>query len=67
MATSEAIMTKTYQFQLFMLPLLAKLSRDQKPLVADRYETKVLDMLDLYVSAYYSSELLLQTAMRRKC
>ena len=56
MATSEAIMTKTYQFLLFMLPLPAKLSRDQKSLVADRYETKVLDMLELYVSAYYSSE-----------
>lgn len=56
MATSEAIMTKTYQFLLFMLPLLAKLPRDQKFLVADRYETRVLDLLDLYVRAYYSSK-----------
>jgi hypothetical protein len=56
MAVNEAIMIKTYQFLLFMLPLLTKLPRDQKFLVADRYEMKVLDLLDLYVRAYYSSK-----------
>lgn len=49
-------MIKTYQFLLYMLPLLAKLPRDQKFLIADRFETKVLDLLDLYLKAYYSSK-----------
>jgi hypothetical protein len=36
-------MTKTYQFLLYMLPLLTKLPRDQKFLIADRFETKVIE------------------------
>lgn len=54
--TNEAIFLKTYQFLLYLLPLLAKLPRDQKFLLADRYETNVLDLLDLYLRAYYSSK-----------
>jgi hypothetical protein len=36
--------------------VLDKIPNTQKFLVADRYETKVLDLLEQYVRAYYSAK-----------
>ena len=54
MATNDAIILKTYTFLVYMVPILAKFPRDQKFLVGDRIETKILDVLDTFVAAYYS-------------
>lgn len=53
-ATNDAIILKTYGFLIYIVPLLAKLPRDQKYLVGDRIQTKILDVLDTFVEAYYS-------------
>ena len=54
MATNEAIILKTYALLLYLVPIVGKFPRDQKFLVGDRIENKVLDILDLFIEAYYS-------------
>lgn len=54
MATNDAIILKTYNLLVFVVPILAKFPRDQKFLIGDRIETKILDVLDTFVAAYYS-------------
>lgn len=54
MAEKENVIQKTYELLLYLIPQLQKLPRSQKFLLADRVETKVLDVLDFCISAYYS-------------
>lgn len=54
MAEKESVIQKIFDLLLYLIPLLQKLPRSQKFLLADRLETKVLDVLDISVGAYYS-------------
>jgi len=55
MAHAENILTLTYDFLLYLIPQLSKFPRDQKFLLADRMQTLAHDILDDFISAYYSS------------
>jgi len=54
MAANEAIILKTYSLLLYIIPALGKMPRDHKFLIGDRIETKILDLLDTFIAAYYS-------------
>ena len=54
MADSDIILQKTYAFLKYLIPQLEKFPRSQKFLLADRMEIIVLDILENYISAYYS-------------
>lgn len=55
MAQAENILTLTYDFLLYLIPQLSKFPRDQKFLLADRMQTLAHDILDDFITAYYSS------------
>lgn len=55
MAPPENILTLTYDFLLYLIPQLSKFPRDQKFLLADRMQTLTHDILDDFITAYYSS------------
>ena len=44
MATRDNVLTKLHDLLLYIIPQLGKFSRDQKSLVADRIETRLLDV-----------------------
>jgi hypothetical protein len=46
--------TKLYDFLLWIIPKLEKFPRGHKFLIADRIETILLDVLDLFIEAAYS-------------
>lgn len=48
--------TKTYDFTLWLLPHLAKFSRDHRFTLGNRLEEGALEVLELLVEASYSSE-----------
>ncbi len=50
------VVTKTYDFILWLLPKLAKFPREQRFLLGDRIETTSLDCLELLIEANYSKE-----------
>lgn len=54
MAESDNVLTKFHDLLLYLVPQLAKFPRDQKFLLADRIETKVLDAQEHCLRAYYS-------------
>ncbi len=56
MAHQETILTLTYDFLLYLIPVLSKYPRDQKFLLGDRMETLALDILDDFIVAYYSKQ-----------
>ena len=56
MADSENILTLTYDFLLYLIPQLAKFPRDQKFLLGDRIQTVAHDILDDFITAYYTRE-----------
>jgi len=56
MADKENVITKTYDLLLYMIPQLAKFPRDQKFLLADRIENRMLDFLEAMIEAYYSKK-----------
>lgn len=54
MSQSDDILRKTYDFILYLIPQLNKFPRSQKFLLADRIENLILEILENYISAYYS-------------
>jgi hypothetical protein len=54
MAYSDSILTLTYDFLLYLIPELSKFPRDQKFLLADRIQNLTHDILDDFITAYYS-------------
>jgi len=56
MATPENVVTKIQDLLLYLIPQLAKFPRDQKFVLGDRIETKVLDVQERCLRAYYSKD-----------
>ncbi len=56
MGNSENIITKTQDFLKYIIPQLEKFPRNQKFLLADRIENHLLNLLELFIKAFYSSK-----------
>ncbi len=56
MAEADNILTKLHDLLLYLLPQLGKFPRDQKFLLADRIEVKLLDVQECCLRAYYGRE-----------
>ena len=53
MATSDNVLTKLHDLLLYIIPQLGKFPRDEKFLLADRIETRLLDVQERCIRAYY--------------
>ncbi len=60
MAENDNILTKLHDLLLYLVPLLAKFPRDQKFLLADRLQVKVMDVQESCLRAYYGRDKLHQ-------
>lgn len=56
MQSELSVITKTYDFSLWLLPHLVKFPREYRFTLADRMTTITLELLDLLVIAGYSRE-----------
>ena len=56
MADEISVIAKTYDFTLWLLPHLAKFSRDHRFTLGDRLEDGALEILELLVEARYTAE-----------
>jgi hypothetical protein len=56
MAESDNILTKLQDLLVYLIPQLNKFPRDQKFVLGDRIETKLLDVQEFCLRAYYSRE-----------
>jgi hypothetical protein len=56
MAESDNILTKLHDLLLYLVPQLSKFPRDQKFVLGDRIETKVLEVQEHCLRAYYSRD-----------
>jgi len=56
MANSDNVLTKLHDLLLYLIPQLGKFPRDQKFLLADRIQTRLLDVQERCIRAYYSRE-----------
>lgn len=56
MANPDNILTKIHDLLLYLVPQLAKFPRDQKFLLADRIQVKVLDVQEACLRAYYTRD-----------
>ena len=56
MAESDNILTKLQDLLVYLLPQLNKFPRDQKFVLGDRIETKLLDVQESCLRAYYSRD-----------
>jgi hypothetical protein len=56
MAESDNILTKLQDLLVYLIPQLNKFPRDQKFVLGDRIETKVLDVQEFCLRAYYSRD-----------
>ena len=56
MADEMRAVTKAYDFTLWLLPHLAKFSRDHRFTLGNRLEDGALEILDLLVQASYAAE-----------
>ncbi|MEM9887846.1 MAG: diversity-generating retroelement protein Avd [Bacteroidota bacterium] len=54
MGEKDNVVSKTYDLLLYLVPQLAKYPRAQKFLLADRIQTKMMDILEQLIGAYYS-------------
>ena len=54
MGEKDNVIAKTYDMLLYLIPQLAKYPKSQKFLLADRIQTKLMDILEQLISAYYS-------------
>jgi hypothetical protein len=54
MAYFDSILMLTYDFLLYLIPQLSKFPRDQKFTLGDRFQNLAHDILDDFVTAYYS-------------
>lgn len=50
----ENIITQTYDFLKYSIPILNKFPRSQKFVLGDRIQNKITDLLEIYINAYYS-------------
>ena len=50
------VLEKTYQFVLWLVPMVDKFPRSQKYLVGDRIQTAAMDVLDHLIEAAYSRD-----------
>ena len=55
MAKKETIVTKMYDLVKYLIPIINRFPRDFKFTLGDRISNLVLDLLERYVEAYYSS------------
>ncbi len=55
MQPNEDIITKHYDFLLYLIPQLEKIPRTQKYVLSDRIENLTLDIFEMFITAYYSS------------
>jgi hypothetical protein len=53
LAEKETVLLKVYDLLLYIIPQLEKFPRSQKFLLADRIQTKILDVLETSIAAYY--------------
>jgi hypothetical protein len=56
MAESDNILTKLQDLLVYLIPQLNKFPRDQKFVLGDGIETKLLDVQEFCLRAYYSRE-----------
>ena len=56
MAEGDNVLTKLHDLLLYLVPQLSKFPRDQKFLLADRIESKVLDVQERCLRAYYTRD-----------
>jgi len=56
MAESDNILTRLQDLLVYLIPQLNKFPRDQKFVLGDRIETKLLDVQEFCLRAYYSRE-----------
>jgi hypothetical protein len=56
MAESDNILLKLHDLLVYLLPQLNKFPRDQKFVLGDRIETKVLDVQESCLRAYYNRD-----------
>ena len=56
MAESDNILTKLQDFLVYLIPQLNKFPRDQKFVLGDRIETKLLDVQEDCLRAYYGRD-----------
>jgi len=56
MAESDNVLTRIHDLLLYLLPQLAKFPRDQRFLLGDRIQTKVMDVQENCLRAYYGQE-----------
>lgn len=56
MPQNEDILTQSYDFLKYLVPILSKFPRDQKFLLADRMQTLSHDILDDFIVAYYTKD-----------
>ncbi|MGH7455937.1 MAG: diversity-generating retroelement protein Avd [bacterium] len=52
----EDVLTLTYEFLKYLVPILSQYPRDQKFLLADRMQNLTHDILDDFIVAYYSKD-----------
>lgn len=56
MAESDNILTKLHDLLLYLIPQLNKFPRDQKFVLGDRIQTKLLEVQECCLRAYYGRE-----------
>jgi len=56
MDQKEDVLTLSYDFLKYLVPILSKFPRDQKFLLADRMQTLMHDILDDFITAYYTKD-----------
>ena len=56
MAESDNLLTKMQELLVYLIPQLNKFPRDQKFVLGDRIETKLLDVQEDCLRAYYSRD-----------
>jgi len=54
MTNAESILTLTYDFLVYLIPQLSKYPRDQKFMMGDRIQKLAHDILDDFITAYYT-------------
>lgn len=54
MAYSDSILTLSYDFLVYLIPQLSKFPRDQKFNLGDRIQNLTHDIMDDFITAYYS-------------
>jgi hypothetical protein len=56
MGQSENVLTKLHDLMLYLIPQLGKFPRDQKFVLGDRIEVKLLEVQEHCLRAYYSRD-----------